>query len=1001
MIKKYLILILILSHFSLLAQENVPKNDGVKTSHSNYNAFTNTKIYVSPTEIIENGTLLIKDGKVISVGTSISIPENCIVQDLSGKSIYPSFIDIYSTFGIDQPERKDDNSRSPQYDAGREGYYWNDHIRPDQNAIDKFSFDAKKAKKLREVGFGVVNAHIEDGIIRGTGTLIALSDNDTDANRILAEKLVQYSGTSKSKTSRQAYPTSLMGTMALLRQVNLDADWYAKGNIKEKDRALEAFLANKNQVQIIEAGSKINALRLDKLGDEFNTQYVIVGGGDEYEFMNDIKATNAKFIIPVNFPDAYDMEDPFLAKSVELADLREWNQKPSNPKLLADNNITFAFSTYELKEEKEFIPNLLKAIEAGLSKEQALAALTTIPAQIIGKSSVLGSLKTGAYANFLITSGDIFEKDTKIHQNWVIGNKNEISPMNITDIRGDYTFNLGNTNYELDISGEVEKLKSKVKSDSTELGSKISFKDDWLNLTFSTVDTTKQEFIRVVSNVSNMNTLNGKAYFPNGNEMTFFAKKKAKEGDSKEENKKENDSIDDSKTAEAKKFFPVTYPNMAYGFETLPKQETILFKNVTVWTNEKDGILENTDVLIKNGKISKIGQNLNASDAKIVDGKGKHLTAGIIDEHAHIATSSVNEAGHNSTAEVTIEDVINPEDIGIYRNLAGGVTSIQILHGSANPIGGRSAIIKLKWGESANNLLYKNAPKFIKFALGENVKQSNWGENNTVRFPQTRMGVEQVYTDYFQRAKEYDVLKKSGKPYRKDIELETLAEIINKERFITCHSYVQSEINMLMKVAEKFNFNINTFTHILEGYKVADKMKEHGVGGSTFSDWWAYKYEVNDAIPFNAAIMHNAGITVAINSDDGEMSRRLNQEAAKSVKYGDISEEDAWKFVTLNPAKLLHIDDRVGSIKVGKDADVVLWSDNPLSIYAKAEKTIIEGITYFDMDRDKQLRNAIKKEKSELTTLMLQAKNKGLKTKPIEKKKKEEFHCDTIDFQNN
>ena len=1001
MIKKYLILILILSHFSLLAQENVPKNDGVKTSHSNYNAFTNTKIYVSPTEIIENGTLLIKDGKVVSVGTSISIPENCIVQDLSGKSIYPSFIDIYSTFGIDQPERKDDNSRSPQYDAGREGYYWNDHIRPDQNAIDKFSFDAKKAKKLREVGFGVVNAHIEDGIIRGTGTLIALSDNDTDANRILAEKLVQYSGTSKSKTSRQAYPTSLMGTMALLRQVNLDANWYAKGNIKEKDRALEAFLANKNQVQIIEAGSKINALRLDKLGDEFNTQYVIVGGGDEYEFMNDIKATNAKFIIPVNFPDAYDMEDPFLAKSVELADLREWNQKPSNPKLLADSNITFAFSTYELKEEKEFIPNLLKAIEAGLSKEQALAALTTIPAQIIGKSSVLGSLKTGAYANFLITSGDIFEKDTKIHQNWVIGNKNEISPMNITDIRGDYTFHLGNTNYELGISGEVEKLKSKVKSDSTELGSKISFKDDWLNLTFSTVDTTKQEFIRVVSNVSNMNTLNGKAYFPNGNEMTFFAIKKAKEGDSKEENKKENDSIDDSKTAEAKKFFPVTYPNMAYGFETLPKQETILFKNVTVWTNEKDGILENTDVLIKNGKISKIGQNLNASDAKIVDGKGKHLTAGIIDEHAHIATSSVNEAGHNSTAEVTIEDVINPEDIGIYRNLAGGVTSIQILHGSANPIGGRSAIIKLKWGESANNLLYKNAPKFIKFALGENVKQSNWGENNTVRFPQTRMGVEQVYTDYFQRAKEYDVLKKSGKPYRKDIELETLAEIINKERFITCHSYVQSEINMLMKVAEKFNFNINTFTHILEGYKVADKMKAHGVGGSTFSDWWAYKYEVNDAIPFNAAIMHNAGVTVAINSDDGEMSRRLNQEAAKSVKYGDISEEDAWKFVTLNPAKLLHIDDRVGSIKVGKDADVVLWSDNPLSIYAKAEKTIIEGITYFDMDRDKQLRNAIKKEKSELTTLMLQAKNKGLKTKPIEKKKKEEFHCDTIDFQNN
>jgi imidazolonepropionase-like amidohydrolase len=227
--------------------------------------------------------------------------------------------------------------------------------------------------------------------------------------------------------------------------------------------------------------------------------------------------------------------------------------------------------------------------------------------------------------------------------------------------------------------------------------------------------------------------------------------------------------------------------------------------------------------------------------------------------------------------------------------------------------------------------------------------------------------------------------------------MEVLAEILNKERFISCHSYVQSEINMLMKVAEQFNFNINTFTHILEGYKVADKMKEHGVGGSTFSDWWAYKYEVNDAIPYNAAIMHSVGVTTAINSDDAEMSRRLNQEAAKSVKYGNVSEEDALKFVTLNPAKLLHLDDRVGSLKVGKDADMVLWSDHPLSVYAKAEKTIIEGVTYFDLERDKQMRKAVRKEKSELINSMLQEKNKGLKTQPIQKKDKELLHCDSID----
>ncbi|MFT4611718.1 MAG: imidazolonepropionase-like amidohydrolase, partial [Gammaproteobacteria bacterium] len=261
----------------------------------------------------------------------------------------------------------------------------------------------------------------------------------------------------------------------------------------------------------------------------------------------------------------------------------------------------------------------------------------------------------------------------------------------------------------------------------------------------------------------------------------------------------------------------------------------------------------------------------------------------------------------------------------------------------------------------------------------------------------TRMGVEQLYIDYFTRAKAYDAAKKSGTPYRKDIEMDVIAEILDSERFISCHSYVQSEINMLMKVAEKFDFKINTFTHILEGYKLADKMAKHGVGGSTFSDWWAYKYEVNDAIPYNAAIMHNAGVVVAINSDDGEMSRRLNQEAAKSVKYGGVSEEDAWKFVTLNPAKLLHIDDRVGSIKVGKDADVVLWTNHPMSIYAKAEKTIIEGVTYFDLKRDEMMRSQIKKEKSELINEMMKAKNKGLKTQPVKKKEKDQMHCDYLD----
>ena len=334
--------------------------------------------------------------------------------------------------------------------------------------------------------------------------------------------------------------------------------------------------------------------------------------------------------------------------------------------------------------------------------------------------------------------------------------------------------------------------------------------------------------------------------------------------------------------------------------------------------------------------------------------------------------------------------------MNLYRNLAGGVTQAQILHGSANPIGGRSAIIKLKWGKTPEEMIDRNAPGFIKFALGENVKQSNWG--GYTRFPQTRMGVEQVFKDYFQRAREYDLARKAGRQVRKDIEMDVLAEILNGERFISCHSYVQSEINMLMKVAEQFDFKVNTFTHILEGYKVADKMKEHGVGGSTFSDWWAYKYEVNDAIPYNAAIMHSQGVLTAINSDDAEMSRRLNQEAAKTIKYGGVSEEDAWKFVTLNPAKMLHIDGRVGSIRVGKDADLVLWTEHPLSVQARAEKTIIEGTVYFDLERDQELRKKVEKEKELLVNLMLRAKAEGAETVKAETRSSSLNHCDTIDY---
>lgn len=969
----------------IFGQDYFPNNSGVATKNSNYTLFTNATIYTSPSQVIKSGTLLIKEGEIVSIGKNIKAPDNATVVDLDGKFIYPSFIDIYSNFGVSKPQRA--KSTGPQYDAGRSGFYWNDHIRPEQDAMKLFKYDSDKAKSLQNIGFGVVNISVQDGIVRGTGALIALNDKGDNAVRVLDPTSSQFLSFSKSVQSRQAYPTSLMGSMALLRQMYKDAKWYEAGNSSTTDLALEALNRNKNLPQIFEAGNRSNIMRADKVGDQFNIQYILVGGGDEYERIEDIKGTNASVILPINFQKAYDVEDPFLASTLSVSDMRAWNQGPYNPKILEENKINFALTTHGLKSMKDFKVNLLKAIEKGLSKEKALEALTTAPAAILGKSDSLGSLKAGALANFLITSGDIFDSSTTLYENWVQGEAHIINTMNVHDIRGDYSFNVNGKNIDMNVSGSIEKPKASLTSNDVKLGSKMSYSDDWMLLTYTDSKESPKAFTRISAHSTDGKTLHGKAILPNGNEIPFTAVKSSELTEKKNSKKSTKKS-----TAE---MFPLSYPNVGFGFSQQPKSETLLFKNATVWTNESDGVLTNTDILITNGKISKIGTDLRAKGATVIDATGKHITAGIIDEHSHIAATSINEAGHNSSAEVSIEDVIDEEDIDIYRNLAGGVTSIQILHGSANPIGGQSAIIKLKWGESANNLIYSNSPKFIKFALGENVKQSR--SQNGIRFPQSRMGVEQVYVDYFSRAKAYDDIKKSGESFREDTELEVLAEILNGERFISCHSYVQSEINMLMKIAEQFDFRINTFTHILEGYKVADKMAEHGAGGSTFSDWWAYKYEVNDAIPYNASIMHEAGVTVAINSDDAEMSRRLNQEAAKSVKYGGINEEDALKFVTLNPAKLLHIDDRVGSLKVGKDADIVLWSDHPLSIYAKAEKTIIEGVTYFDIERDAAMREALKNEKSELINLMLEDKNKGLKTQPIQKKEKELMHCDSLD----
>jgi imidazolonepropionase-like amidohydrolase len=989
------VLIAVLAINCGFSQNYFPKNDGVKQTFKNPIVVKNATIYTSSSVKVENATMLLDGDKILEIGTQISIPKEATIIDATGKTIYPSFIDLYTEFGIQKPQRKSGNSRSPQYDTERNGYYWNDHIRADFNAFENLNYDEKAAKEFRETGFGTVLSFNNDGIVAGTGLLWTLNDKDTNGFRILNNKISQHFTFKRSSLSGQAYPSSLMGSMALIKQLYHDAKWYAAGGSKTKDISLDVFNQNKNLVQIFNAGDKLNILRADKIGDEFGINYVIKGSGNELERIEEIKKTNATLIVPINFPDAYDVSDSFLAEQVVLSDMKFWNQAPYNLKVLAENNVNFALTTADLKNPKDFLTNLRKAVEYGFPKEKALAALTEIPAKIANQNNI-GTLKKGNLANFIIVSGDIFESKSSIQENWIQGNRTIIEKIQPSDIRGKYELNIDSNKYDLSIEGEIGKIEAKISQNKTEFGTKVTYNDPWITLVIKSKDTIDSKFIRI-SGLKSDTELAGKAILENGNEVSWSAIKKTETTEVKKDIVAEKK--DEKKTPV---FYPITFPNIAFGNSTKPKQETILFKNATVWTGEKEGVLKETDVLIENGKIIKIGKNL-PQKGKVIDATGKHLTAGIIDEHSHIAISNgVNEGGQNSSAEVTIEDVVNSEDINIYRNLAGGVTSANLLHGSANPIGGRAAFVKLKWGYNPDEMLVKDAPKYIKFALGENVKQSNWGDIERLRFPQSRMGVEQVYEDYFSRAlaykKEWDEYNtnKSKIAPRFDIELETLSQILNKKRFITCHSYVQSEINMLLKVAEKYNFKIQTFTHILEGYKVADKMAKHGVGGSTFADWWGYKYEVNDAIPYNAALMNNVGVTVSINSDDAEMSRRLNQEAAKTLKYGGVTEEAAWNFVTLNPAKLLQVDDKVGSIKIGKDADVVLWSDNPLTIYATVEKTVVDGIIFFDLNQEKAKNETVQKERNELINLMLDAKNKGLKTQEPKKKSSGHYHCDTL-----
>jgi len=1009
-----LLFVFLIASNVFLGQEYFPVN-GTKNKEVVLDAFVNATIYIDYQTVVEDAALLIYQGKIVAVGKEVDIPVNAIVHDLKGQYIYPSFIDLYTQYGV--PEiSKEKWKPQPQYKTKKQGpYSWNQAIKPEINASEVWNVNAGSSKELRALGFGSALTWQHDGIAQGTSCLVSLGDNASES-LLLSEAAAHYS--LRKGSSRQAYPSSQMGVIALLKQTYLDAKWYTTENSDEKNLSLDAWVNTQKLPQIMDVKSKLEIFRADKIGDSNGVQYIFKGNGDEYQRINEIRKMGGAIILPINFPEAYDVTDPYLERLVSLRDMKHWELAPANPSILYRNGIDFAITSDGSSEN--FLVNLRKAYRYGLSESAALKALTYTPASLVRMEGKIGSLKKGMLANFIITSGNIFLEGEKIIENWVQGEKHVLENVNIVNLDGEYNLTLKNNSYSLKISGSPKKPKGVItqiqKSDTTEIKVSIVLTGQLISLNFNPKDAIAKKTIRLSGNVFKGSKIwQGRGQLPNGDWVDWIANRIEEE----KEKQKPHEPISVPEMGET------IFPLMAYGWEDLPVQETILIKNATLWTCEKEGVLEKSQILIHEGKIVAIEKSIDLEivfgkkheiSPRIIDAYGKHISPGIIDEHSHIAINNgVNESGQASSAEVSIADVVNSDDINIYRQLAGGVTASQLLHGSANPIGGKSAMIKLRWGKIPEEMLVKNATPFIKFALGENVKQSNWGDFQRIRFPQTRMGVEQVYYDYFIQAREYDdawntyrgqlgsLTKKQiknnliPKPPRRDLELETLAQILNHNRFITCHSYQQGEINMLMHVADSMGFTLNTFTHILEGYKVADKMKIHGAGASTFADWWAYKFEVKDAIPYNAAMLYSMGITTAINSDDPEMGRRLNQEAAKTVKYGGVTEEEALKMVTLNPAILLHLDDRMGSLKVGKDADIVIWSDNPLSVYAKVEQTFVDGICYFSLEKDLEKRSYIKKERARLIQLMLEVKANGGKIQTPKKKEDKHYCCDTIE----
>ncbi len=710
-------------------------------------ALIHARIVTGPGAVLEGATLLVREDCIEEVGVHVDVPADAVVRDLSGKTIYPGFIDLHTDYGMP--------AGAEEAKAGG-ATHWNPCVQAQRRASTLLGQDPTAAEDLRKAGFGAVVTFPKGGIFRGAGALVLL-DRMRPNRMILAEDVAQ--AMSLWYRNGRQYPDSLMGAVALIRQTLLDTQWYEEAWTKfrqvsagqaapETNLALAALCpcVRRDKPVIMQVSDELDILRVAKIAQEFGLNMWVLGSGYEYRRLQAVKETGLRLIVPVNFPKAPDVSCLEQELRVDLRELRHWDFAPENPGRLAKSGVDFVLTTAGLKSKSEFLTKLRLAVQRGLPEETALATLTTRPAQWLGLSPVLGSLQKGKLANFVITDGDLFASKTQILETWVAGDRFVVTSEPDIAVRGQWTFvaEIGEKRVDatLKISGTESKPSIALSLQGKEIKTqRVTRQDRVLTMScpgaaFGCGGTVRMTGIIEGKTIKGHGLLDDARGFSWHAEITAPPKGEAE--------------AEESSGLIPMAEFPLVYPEGAFGRTAPPERpEVLLVKDATVWTCGPQGILSPGDVLVKGAKVAQVGRNLTAPEGTVVvNAAGKHVTPGLIDAHSHLAISGgVNESTHAVTSEVRIADVVNSDDINIYRQLAGGLTTACIIHGSANPIGGTYAVIKLKWGALPEELILRDAKPGLKLALGENVKRSD------ERYPDTRMGTVEIIRDAFLAAK--------------------------------------------------------------------------------------------------------------------------------------------------------------------------------------------------------------------------------------------------------